>query len=161
MRKLTLAFCLAATAAFPMLLIGQQMAVGGRGGLSIFSNQGSSSGVQIGPTFDYELKKDLLLGGELDINTQGGTPVELAGTVKYLLDLSRSDMTPYVDAGLGLWFMTGGPYLGLQFGGGAYFKISENFWVPADLQLGPVFTSGSSTFYFAMTSGIRYQLPLR
>jgi hypothetical protein len=142
-------------------LLAQQTAVGGRGGISIFSSQGSSAGLQLGPTFDYELKKGLLLGAELDLNTQSGTPVELAGQIKYLLDVSRPNITPYIDGGLGLWFVTNGPYLGLQVGGGAYFKISEYLSVPADIQLGPVFTSGSSTFYFAMTSGIRYQIPLR
>ncbi len=137
----------------------QRMAVGGRGGLSIFSSQGSSAGLQLGPTFDYEFQPRLLYGSDLNINNQGGTPVEWAHYAKYLLDVSRPDLMPYVDGGFGLWFVTGGPYFSLRFGGGAYFKIAPNMYVPADVQLGPVFTSGSSTFYFAMTSGIRYILP--
>lgn len=144
---------------FPHFATAQQVSVGGRGGLSIFSNQGSSAGLQFGPTIDYEFKKRMLIGSELNINTQGGTPIEWANYFKYLLDVSKSNITPYVDGGFSLWFVSGGPYFALRFGGGAYFPISNNMVIPADIQLGPVFTSGSSTFYFAMTSGIRYNLP--
>lgn len=139
----------------------QAISVGGRGGLSIFSSGGSSTGLQFGPTFDYEIQRSILLGSELNINTQGGTPIEWGNYVKYLIDVPRSDIRPYIDGGFGLWFYTGGPYLGLRFGGGAYFPIGPNLMVPADITLGPVFTSGSSTFYFALTSGIRYTIPSR
>ena len=159
MTKTLLLFCTMVFGVFGLTASAQQMSIGGRGGLSIFSSQGSSAGLQLGGTFDYALRKNILLGSELNLNTQGGTPVEWANYGKYLIDVSRSNLIPYVDGGFNLWFVTGGPYFGLRFGGGAYFKISNNLYVPADIQLGPVFTSGSSTFYFAMTSGIRYILP--
>jgi len=43
--------------------------------------------------------------------------------------------------------------------GGAYFPVAPHIEIPADLQMGPVFTTGSTTFYLAITSGIRYTLP--
>ncbi len=137
-------------------LFAQPMAIGGRGGISIFN---SSAGIQIGPTLDYQIQRNQLLGTQLTINSQSGTPVQWAGYFKYLIDVKASDVTPYVDGGINLWFVTGGPYFGLQFGGGAYFPIGNNLSVPADVEFGPIFSSGSNTFYFAITSGIRYTLP--
>ncbi|MBI1804825.1 MAG: hypothetical protein HY033_13820 [Ignavibacteriae bacterium] len=137
----------------------QQYSVGGRAGLSIFSSGGSSAGLQIGPTFDINFGGGKIAGTDFNINTQDGTPIEWAYYFKYLIDVSRSDIIPFVNGGFSLWFYTGGPYFGFRFGGGAYFPIAKNISIPADIQLGPVFTSGSSTFYFAMTSGIRYTLP--
>jgi hypothetical protein len=134
----------------------QKISVGGRGGLSVLS---SATGLQLGPTIDVTFSKGMLLGSDFTINTQGGTPIEWANYVKYMIDIQQPKITPYVDGGFGLWFMTGGPYFGLRFGGGAYFQISKDISIPADIQLGPVFTSGSSSFYLAMTSGIRYNLP--
>lgn len=148
-------FCIVAVACASA----QPYSVGGRGGISVFSYGGSSAGLQLGPTFDAVVSPNLLLGSELTLNTQDGTPVIWGNTAKYLLQLPRTDIRPYVDGGFNLVFVTGGPYFGLQFGGGAWFPIGNNLVVPADIQMGPVFTSGSSTFYFAMTSGIRYTLP--
>ena len=144
---------------FHQTMFAQQYAVGGRLGLSIYSIGGSSSGLQFGPTVDVDLSNGLLGGSDFNINTQEGTPVEWAFYVKHLINVSRSDVTPYVDGGFSLWFATGGPYFGLRIGGGAYFPLAKNVSIPADIQLGPVFTSGSTTFYFALTSGIRYTLP--
>jgi len=137
----------------------QQYSVGGRGGLSIFSSGGSSAGLQIGPTLDVKLPQGFIAGTDFNINTQNGTPIEWAFYAKYLVNTSRPDIIPYLDGGFGLWFMPGGPYFGLRVGGGAYFPLAGNISIPADIQLGPVFTTGSTTFYFAMTSGIRYTLP--
>ncbi len=148
------------TLLFTLPLQAQKFSIGGRGGLSIASySGGSSAGFQIGPTFDVEFQKSMLLGSEFDINTQDGTPVEWANYFKYLFTVQQPNVTPYIDGGFGLWFVTGGPYFGLQVGGGAYFKVAPNLYVPADVQLGPVFATGSTVFYFAMTSGIRYNLP--
>src|SRR5689334_25307182 len=108
----------------------QPYAVGGRGGISVFSSGGSSSGLQLGPTFDATIAPNMLLGTELTLNTQGGTPIEWGNTFKYLLQLPRSDVRPYIDGGFNLWFVTGGPYFGLQFGGGVWFPISNNLVVP-------------------------------
>lgn len=138
---------------------GQTMAIGGRGGLSIFSNRGSSAGMQLGPAFDYQFSNGMVLGSDILLNTQDGTPVEWSNYYKYFIDVAKSDIKPYANGGFSLWFYSGGPSFGLQAGGGAYFKIAPNLYIPADIQLGPVFTSGSSTFYFAMTSGVRYVLP--
>lgn len=138
----------------------QTITIGGRFGFSSFSaGGGSSAGLQIGATGDYAIKHNILLGTDLNINTQNGTPLEWANFVKYLIDLPNDKMQPYIDGGFNLWAYTGGPYFGLRFGGGVYFPINSQISIPADIQFGPVFTSGSSTFYFAMTSGIRYTLP--
>jgi hypothetical protein len=144
----------------PIAARAQHFTVGARGGLSFFGYAGgSSAGLQIGPTADYEFQRNMLIGSDLNVNTQDGTPVEWAGYFKYLVDMPQAQFQPYVDGGFGLWFLTGGPYFGLRFGGGAYFRIAPDLEVPADIQLGPVFTSGSSTFYLAITSGIRYRIP--
>ena len=137
--------------------IAQNYSVGGRAG---FSTIDGTLGLQIGPTFDYRFNKDVLFGSEFNINTQGSTPVEWGNYVKYVLPTSAKDLQPYIDGGFGIWFMTGGPYFGLRGGGGAYFKIAPDMYIPADIQLGPIFSTGSTVFYVAVTSGIRYILPL-
>ena len=134
--------------------------VGGRFGLSIGSGGGgSSAGLQIGPMAEVLFNKNAALGSELNINTQGGTPVEWAAYFKYYFDTSNPSIKLYGDGGMGLWFLTGGPYVGLRFGGGANFKVANNLYIPADLQLGPVFVTGGNFFYIAITTGIRYELP--
>lgn len=153
--------------------------IGGRFGLSIASaGGGSAAGLQLGPMAELLFNKSMGVGTELNINTQSGTPIEWADYFKYYFDIPGNDnIKPYADAGINLWFVTGGPYFGIRFGGGASFKVAPHLYIPADLQLGPVFystpgvsynyfgypTSTSSTsntiFYFAITSGIRYELP--
>jgi hypothetical protein len=157
MNKVAYAFILAALAVLfgSSALQAQEWSIGGRAGISSFSE----AGFQFGPTLDYQFQKDMLLGTDLTINSQGGTPIGWHDYFKYLLHVPKQDITPYLDGGFNLWFVTGGPYFGLQFGGGVYFKIAPNLYVPADVQFGPVFTTGSNTFYFAATSGIRYTLP--
>jgi hypothetical protein len=145
---------------YPIASPAQKISLGGRGGLSFFSyGGGSSAGLQIGPTFDYEFQRDMYLGSDLTVNTQGGTPVEWANYFKYFLQAPEAGLKPYLDGGFSLWFVTGGPYFGIRAGGGAYFQVAPDLQVPVDLQLGPVFTTGSTTFYLAITSGIRYTLP--
>ena len=148
-------------------------AVGGRFGLSIGSGGGgSSAGLQLGPMGEVMFNKNMAVQSELNINTQPGTPIEWANTFKYFFDVPGSNIKPYADAGMGLWFFTGGPFFGIRFGGGALFQVAPNLYIPADLQLGPVFYSretfsyfGGSTstsetfFFFAITSGIRYEIP--
>ena len=101
----------------------------------------------------------MAVGTEFNINKQGGTPIEWANQFKYYFDVPQSNIKPYADGGFNLFFITGGPYFGIRFGGGANFPIAPNLYIPADLQLGPVFASGSTVFYIAITSGIRYELP--
>jgi len=162
MRKMTARLPLLALIllALPVCGLAQKFSVGGRLGLSFFGYAGqSSTGLQIGPTFDYEFQPRMLFGSDLNINTQGGTPIEWANYIKYFLELPKTDTKAYLDGGFNLWFVTGGPYFGIRFGGGAYFPVAPHIEIPADLQMGPVFTTGSTTFYLAITSGIRYTLP--
>jgi hypothetical protein len=152
--------CLVCTLFFSGALFAQSISVGGRAGLSSVGYGGyTSTGFQIGPAADYEFKKDMLIGTDLTLNSQNGTPIGWANYFKYLISLQNSQIVPYVDGGFSLWFATGGPYFGIQFGGGAYFPLTKDFSIPADIQLGPIFTTGSNTFYFALTSGIRYTIP--
>ncbi|HEY6193157.1 MAG TPA: hypothetical protein VI215_12610 [Bacteroidota bacterium] len=146
---------------YPISARAQKITVGARGGLSFFSyGNGSSAGIQIGPTFDYEFQHGMYFESDLNVNTQGGTPTEWANSVKYFLQVPEgATYQPYLDGGFGLWFLTGGPYFGIRAGGGVLFRIAPDLEVPADIQLGPVFTTGSTTFYLALTSGIRYTLP--
>ncbi|MFA3783462.1 hypothetical protein ABRY23_10405 [Melioribacteraceae bacterium 4301-Me] len=153
---------------------GTSWLIGGRIGMSIGSGGGSTSaGFQIGPMGEVLFGKGMAVGTELNINTQSGTPIEWADYFKYYFDIPGSTVKPYVNGGLSLWFVSGGPYFGIRIGGGANFKVANNLYIPADLQFGPVFFSektydwwtGQSTsktntvFYVAITTGIRYELP--
>lgn len=133
--------------------------IGGRIGLAIGSGNGtSSSGFQLGGCYEYFLEKNMSIGSELNLNTQDGTPIEWANSFKYYLKMSNVKFRPYVDGGFNLWLMSGGPYFGFRFGGGALFPIDKKLYIPADIQMGPIFISGSNVFYFAITTGIRYEL---
>lgn len=143
----------------PSASSGVNWMVGGRFGLSIGSGGGgSSAGLQLGPMGEVLFNKNIALGTELNINTQSGTPIEWAAYFKYYFNTQNPSIKLYADGGMGLWFVTGGPYIGLRFGGGANFKVANNLYIPADLQLGPVFITGENVFYFAITTGIRYEL---
>jgi len=151
-----------------------QWVVGGRFGLSIYTVSSGSytnylgytvggvsatqAGLQIGPAAEVVFHKKYAICTELNINTQAGTPIEWANTFKYFFEISGSKIRPYADAGFNLWLYTGGPYFGLRFGGGALFPIAPKLYIPADLQLGPVFATGITPFYIAITSGIRYEI---
>jgi hypothetical protein len=151
-------------------------AVGGRLGISIGSYGAStpaygyygyaassasstSAGLQIGPTGEVIFNRQFAIATEFNINTQGGTPIEWANSFKVYFPIQGSKIRPYADAGFSLWFITGGPYFGIRGGGGALFPIANKLYIPADLQLGPVFLgSGAGTFfYIAATTGIRYE----
>ena len=132
--------------------------VGMRMGLSVASGGGGSqAGFQIGPMGELIFSKNMAVGTEFNINTQSGTPVEWADYFKYYFSIPGSKVRPYANGGFSLWFVTGGPYFGLRFGGGANIPIAKNLYIPADMQLGPVFATGTTFFYFAITSGIRYE----
>lgn len=153
-------------------IFAQEWIVGGRLGLSIGSGNGSTSaGLQIGPMGEVIFNKRIAVGSDFNINTQTGTPIEWSAYFKYYFDVKGSKIKPYANGGVGLWFMTGGPFFGIRFGGGAMFPVAKNLYIPADLQMGPVFASTSSPannffvqsvsqsrtfFYIALTSGIRY-----
>lgn len=152
---------------------GTNWILGGRIGMVIGSGFGGSTvGLAIGPMAEVLFSRNMAVGTELNINTFGGTPIEWADYFKYYFDVPGSTIKPYANAGLSLWFATDGPYFAIRFGGGANFKVANNLYIPADLQLGPVFYStktadyfGNSTsstktiFYIGITTGIRYELP--
>jgi hypothetical protein len=129
--------------------------VGGNMGLSLLDG---TAGLQIAPMGEVLFGKGPAVGSELSINTQSGTPVQWGSYFKYYFTVSGSKIKPYADGGFGLWFYTDGPYFSLNFGGGANFPIAKNLLVPADLKFGPVFAQGTTVFYFAITSGIRYEI---
>lgn len=150
--------CLAA-----LLLVGSanvdaqtRWVAGGKMGLSLLDG---TAGLQIGPMGEMVFNRDMAVGSEFTINTQSGTPVDWAFYYKYNFTVPGSKVKPYADAGFSLWFYTGGPYFSLVFGGGANFPVARNLYIPADLQLGPVFATGTTVFYFALTTGIRYEIP--
>jgi hypothetical protein len=120
------------------------------------STSTTSAGLQIGPVGEVIFNKQMAIGTEFNINTQAGTPIQWASYFKYYFTISGSNIKPYADAGFSLFFVTGGPYFGIQAGGGVMFEISKNLYIPADLELGPVFLTGTTGFYLAVTSGIRY-----
>lgn len=148
--------------------------IGGKFGLSV-AGSGGGAGLQIGPMGELLFNKNMGVGTELNINSQANTPIEWANYFKYYFDVpGNPDIKPYADAGFNLWFVSEA-YFGIRFGGGVNFKVAPNLYVPADIQLGPIFagsstrynpyygyyynTGGGTIFYFAITSGIRYELP--
>lgn len=151
--------------------------VGGRLGMSLYTVSSSipnyfyyyygsstttsstSAGLQIGPMGEVIFNKQMAIGTEFNINTQGGTPIQWASYFKYYFAIPGSTIKPYADAGFSLFFVTGGPYFGIHAGGGAMFEIGKNLYIPADIELGPVFLTGTTGFYLAVTSGIRYVIP--
>jgi hypothetical protein len=141
--------------------------VGGGGGGSFynyytgrFEDAGGTSstkaGLQIGPMAEVIFSRQFAIGTEFNINTQAGTPIEWSNYFKVYFPIAGSTIRPYANAGFNLFFITGGPYFGIRAGGGANFELTRNLSIPADLQLGPVFTTGTTTFYLAVTSGVRY-----
>ena len=133
--------------------------VGGNMGISIASGGGfSSAGFHFGPMGEVLIGKGPAVGTEFDINTQTGTPIEWANYFKWYLTIPGSTVKPYADAGFGLYFFTGGPYFDLRFGGGAQFEVAKKLYIPAELQLGPVFVTGTTGFIFLIRSGIRYEI---
>ena len=165
-------------ASSPVAASGTNWLIGGRIGLAIGSGFGGSTvGLAIGPMAEVLFSKYMAVATELNINTFSGTPIEWADYFKYYFDIPGSTVKPYTNAGVSLWFATDGPSFAVRFGGGANFKVANNLYIPADLQIGPVFystktagfdpntfqaTTTSSTktiFYIGITTGIRYELP--
>jgi hypothetical protein len=116
----------------------------------------TSAGLQIGPTAEVIFDKHYAVVTAFNINTQGGTPIEWQNSFKYYFSISGSQIRPYADAGFSLIFATAGPYFGIPFGGGALFPITKNIFIPADLQFGPVFLTGTTAFAIEATTGIRF-----
>ena len=117
----------------------------------------TSAGLQIGPTGEVVFDKHYAVVTAFNINTQGGTPIEWQNTFKYYFIVPGSQIKPYADAGFSLIFVSGGPYFGIPFGGGALFPITKNIYIPADLQFGPVFLTGTTAFAIEATTGVRFE----
>ncbi len=133
--------------------------VGGKLGMSLVTGGGSTdAGLHIGPMAEALFTKNMAMGSEFTVNTQAGTPVIWANYFKYYFDVHQSAIKPYAHGGFFLDFVTGGPYFGLSFGGGANFPIAKNLYIPAEITLGPVFTT-PARFQMTFTSGIRYIVP--
>ncbi len=138
--------------------LSQNMKMDGKFGLSILTGNGSSTGILFGGGLDIPMDNKLYIRPEINITTHGGTPIEIAGQIKYFLP-SQKDPEMYIDGGLGFWFYSGGSALGLDFGGGVLFPLhNSNLVIPAEIRLGPIFQSGSSVFQIALTSGVRFSL---
>jgi len=133
--------------------------VGGNMGLSIGSGGGDTqAGFHFGPMGEVVFNKQLAVGTEFNVNTQSGTPIEWANYFKYYFAVTGSKIKPYADAGFGLYFVTGGPYFDLRFGGGAQFPVAPKLYIPAEVQLGPAFYTGNTVFVVLIRSGIRYEI---
>lgn len=144
--------------------------VGGNAGLSLLDG---TAGFHIGPMAEMALQRNLAVGTELSINTQGGTHAIWYTYGKYHFALQGSKLKPYGDAGLLLDFATGGPYFGLLFGGGVNIPVAPKLAVAPELQMGPIFSvgggsytigpftydvDGSTVFTVLIRAGIRYEL---
>lgn len=135
--------------------------VGGNMGLSISTGGwgGAEAGFSFGPMAEVIFSRQFAVGTEFNINTQAGTPIEWADYFKYYIAVRGSNLKPYVDGGFSLWFVTGGPYFGIRFGGGVLFNVARSIYIGPDLQLGPVFVTGSTQFLIMIRGGFRYEIP--
>lgn len=134
--------------------------VGGNMLLSIGSGGGATSaGFHFGPMAEVVFNRTYAIGTEFNINTQAGTPIEWPFYFKYYINSGSAKIKPYVDGGFNLLFLTGGPYFGIRFGGGAGFQVARGIYVGPDVQLGPIFATGTTIFYILLRGGFRYELP--
>jgi len=124
--------------------------LGDKIGLSL--TEGSAS-LAVGPVFEV-----VFLGGRLGVGTELGVDtdalVEWTTYAKYFFKIRGTKITPYTD--FGLWFANNGPFFSLRAGGGSYFPISKNLYIPADIQFGLIFANGA-VFHFAISTGLRYR----
>jgi hypothetical protein len=164
MKRILTVFCLVA-----ILIVGltasshaqsPKWMVGGNMLLSISTGGwgGASAGFTFGPMAEAVFSKQYAIGTEFNINTQAGTPIEWADYFKYYITVKGSAVKPYVDAGFNLMFVTGGPYFGLRFGGGVLFNVAKSIYIGPDLQLGPIFATGSTIFFILIRGGFRYDV---
>jgi hypothetical protein len=135
--------------------------VGGNMLLSIGTGGGggTNAGFTFGPMSEVIFSKQYAIGTEFNINTQAGTPIEWADYFKYYINVRGSNVKPYANAGFSLYFLTGGPYFGIRFGGGALFNVARNMYIGPDLQLGPVFATGATLFFIMIRGSFHYELP--
>ncbi len=125
--------------------------IGDKTGLHIVDG---SASVAAGPMFEVKFLGMLGVGTEINVNSDA--LVDWETYFKFFFNIRGTKITPYINAGFGLWFASGGPYFALRFGGGAYFPINKHLYIPADFQLGPIF-GNSTVFHLAISTGIRYE----
>jgi hypothetical protein len=137
----------------------QPISAEGRGGLSVFTGNGGSTGLLLGGLLDIPVQGRISAMPHLTITTHTGTPIELGGLLKYTPPYLFAGGKSFLDAGLGIWFYSGGSALGLDFGAGAHFPLSDSkMSIPVEFRMGPVFESGNSVFQFSISSGIRFDI---
>jgi hypothetical protein len=119
------------------------------------SGGGSRASFVFGPSGEVIFNNNMAIVMDLLISTAPGTPILWINTFRYYFPTGMTRV--YADAGFGLDFVTGGPYVLLPFGGGALFNVSPNLYIPADVKFGPVFATGTTVFTILISSGIRYQ----
>ena len=95
-----------------------------------------------------------------DVNVNLRITVEWDNSFKYFIIINKAEIKPYIDGGLNLWFYPGGPSFAIKLGGCANFFVLQIFIYLRDIQIEPVFATGESVFYFAITSGIKILSPL-
>lgn len=154
----------------PELQAQNRWVVGGNMGLSLFDG---TAGFHVGPMGELFLNKNLSVGSEFTINTQGGTQAIWYSYGKYHFAISGSKLRPYGDAGFLLDFATGGPYFGFLFGGGVNIPMANRLSISPELQMGPVFSVGGGSYSYGgftvdvkgatifaviIRGGVRYEL---
>lgn len=117
---------------------------------------GAKAGFMFGPTGEVVFSKQYGVRTGFFIGTQSGTPIEWQNLFRYYFLIKGSNIKPYAHAGFSLFFVTGGPYVGIPFGGGCLFPVAKNLFIPADLTFGPIFGGGSTVFGLEIKGGIRY-----
>jgi hypothetical protein len=118
--------------------------LGGNTGISIYDG---AAGFHIGPMSEVIFGRNFAVGSEFNINTQGGTPIEWYAYGKYYFAITGSKLRPFANFGLALYFYTGGPYFGIQGGGGVNIPIANKLYIAPDIQFGPVFGTGGSSYF--------------
>jgi hypothetical protein len=119
---------------------------------------GSNVGFTFGPMAEVVFSRQYAIGTEFNIHTTPNTPIDWVTYFKFYIQ-SSSKIKPYVDGGLSLLFIRTGPYFGIRFGGGVGFLVAKNIWIGPDLQLGPIFATGSTVFFIMIRGGFRYEIP--
>ena len=131
--------------------------LGGNMGIVIATSP-SSADFGFGPMAEVLFGRGPAVGTEFNIVTVPGTALDWSTYFKYYFTVPGSKTKPYVNAGFGLVFLTGGPYFSIRFGGGANFEVARNLYIAPDLQLGPIFASGTTVFNIMIRGGIRYEV---
>jgi hypothetical protein len=117
---------------------------------------GAKAGFAFGPTGEVVFSKMYGVRTAFFIGTQTGTPIEWQNLFRYYFLIKGSNIKPYAHAGFSLFFVTGGPFVGIPFGGGALFPVAKNIFIPADLTFGPIFGGGSTVFGLEIKGGVRF-----